>query len=150
MQTKKKIGSGMVDPDDAPDLTKEMLDLAEVFDGDTFVRRGRGRPKVATPKEPVNLRLDHDVTKRLRANGPGWQTRVNKMLSVEYMEDLRRQIEGLKEQIKPLEDGTMKLGSQTLGEPMVDTTEIWIERMKGYIAVNEKILRDYFPDEYPS
>jgi uncharacterized protein (DUF4415 family) len=29
---------------------------------------------------PVKLRLDPDVVEVLRATGPGWQTRVNRML----------------------------------------------------------------------
>lgn len=81
MQTKKKTGSAdWTDPDDAPLLTKEMLDDAEIFEGDKFVQRGRGRPKIASPKEAVNLRLDQDVLAELRAAGPGWQTKVNEML----------------------------------------------------------------------
>jgi uncharacterized protein (DUF4415 family) len=68
------------DQADAPHLTKEMLEDAEVFEGDKFVQRGRGRPKIAAPKEAVNLRLDQDVLAELRAAGPGWQTKVNEIL----------------------------------------------------------------------
>jgi uncharacterized protein (DUF4415 family) len=82
MQTKKKTGLDWTDPDDAPPLTKAMLEGAEVFEGDGFVRRGRGRPKAMSPKEPVQIRLDHDVVAKLRAAGPGWQTRVNEILRV--------------------------------------------------------------------
>jgi uncharacterized protein (DUF4415 family) len=83
MQTKKKTGSAeWTDPDDAPHLTKEMLDDAEIFEGDTFIQRGRGRPKMVSPKESVNIRLDQDVLALLRRNGPGWQTKVNEMLRV--------------------------------------------------------------------
>ncbi|HQT40252.1 MAG TPA: BrnA antitoxin family protein [Acidocella sp.] len=80
MQVRKKLGSEWVDPDDAPLLTEAMLVQAEIFEGDRFVGRGRGRPKLAAPKEPVQLRLDADVLARLRASGPGWQTRVNEIL----------------------------------------------------------------------
>ena len=69
-----------VDPDDAPELTKEFFDQAEVYDGDRFIRRGRGRPKSDRTKEPVNIRLDPDVLARLREGGPGWQSRVNAIL----------------------------------------------------------------------
>jgi hypothetical protein len=45
MPTKKPPGSDdRVDPDDAPRLSADMLVNAEVFDGDSFIRRGRGRP----------------------------------------------------------------------------------------------------------
>lgn len=81
MQTKNKAGSAeWIDPDDAPELTAEMLDQAEVFHGDTFIRRGRGRPKAAVTKEQVTVRLDADVLAKLREAGPGWQTRINDIL----------------------------------------------------------------------
>ena len=77
MLVKKLPGSPDPDPDDAPELTADMLERAEVFDGDGFVRRGRGRPPLDAPKEKINVRLDAAVVERLRASGPGWQTRVN-------------------------------------------------------------------------
>ncbi len=41
---------GWVDPDDAPELTEEFFDNAEVCRGDTFVCRGqRGRPNAGSP-----------------------------------------------------------------------------------------------------
>ena len=81
MLAKKPLGSpDTVDPDDAPELTPGMLDQAEVFEGDRFIRRGRGRPKSDAPKETIAIRLDQDVLARLRASGPGWQSRINQML----------------------------------------------------------------------
>ena len=83
MPRKKPAGSAdWSDPDDAPELTTEMLDTAEVFDGDRFVRRGRGRPKSDTVKEQISVRLDPDVIARLREAGPGWQSRLNDLLRV--------------------------------------------------------------------
>ena len=69
-----------VDPDDAPELTAEMREQAEVFDGTMFLRRGRGRPKSASAKEQISVRLDPDVLMKLRAAGPGWQAQINPML----------------------------------------------------------------------
>jgi uncharacterized protein (DUF4415 family) len=80
MRAKKNPGSEWNDPEDAPTLTAEMLRHAEVFQGDTFIRRGPGRPKLASPKEAVHLRLDSELVAKLRESGPGWQTRVNEML----------------------------------------------------------------------
>lgn len=57
------------DPDNPP-LTEAELAL---------VRRG-GRPKADDPKRLVSLRLDSDVVERLRASGPGWQSRANAAL----------------------------------------------------------------------
>jgi len=61
-------------------LTDAFFTEAEVFKGDTFVRRGRGRPKAAATKEQINVRLDSDVLAALRAGGPGWQSRINAIL----------------------------------------------------------------------
>jgi uncharacterized protein (DUF4415 family) len=44
-------------------------------------RRSRGRPRTANPKTLVSLRLDSDVLDAFKAEGPGWQTRINKVLS---------------------------------------------------------------------
>jgi len=66
-----------VDPDDAPELTEEYFDRAHVYVGDTLVRRGRGRPPLAAPKQAVTIRLEPELLAKLRAGGPGWQTRLN-------------------------------------------------------------------------
>jgi len=42
--------------------------------------RPRGRPKSASPKQAVNIRLDADVVAYYRATGPGWQSRINAAL----------------------------------------------------------------------
>jgi uncharacterized protein (DUF4415 family) len=68
------------DPDDAPELTEAMLKDAEYFHGDTFVRRGPGRPKSESAKEQISVRLDPDVLAKLREAGPGWQSQINGLL----------------------------------------------------------------------
>ena len=81
MPTKKSAGSAeWSDPDDAPELTEDMLETAEMFDADTFVRRGRGRPKSGATKEQISVRLDPDVIAKLREAGPGWQSQINDLL----------------------------------------------------------------------
>ncbi len=81
MLTKKRAGSPeWIDPDDAPELTGEMLDQAEVFEGSTFVRRGPGRPKSGAAKVQISVRLDADLVAQLRAAGPGWQSQINSLL----------------------------------------------------------------------
>jgi uncharacterized protein (DUF4415 family) len=81
MQTKNASTSpGWVDPDDAPELTEAMLADAEFFHGNTFIRRGPGRPKTDTPKEQISVRLDQDVLAKLREAGPGWQSQINALL----------------------------------------------------------------------
>lgn len=77
---KKKIGGGKswVDPDDAPELTEEFFERADIYRGKKLVRRGR--PPLANRKQPVNLRLDPDVVAHFRRTGRGWQSRINTAL----------------------------------------------------------------------
>jgi uncharacterized protein (DUF4415 family) len=65
-----------VDPDDAPELTDEMLDRAVFRHGDRIIRRGRP-PLGEKAKGVVTMRLDADVLESYRALGAGWQTQIN-------------------------------------------------------------------------
>ena len=56
-----------VDPDDAPE-----------YDGERLIKRGR-RP-IEHPKQAISLRVDADVLDRFKADGPGWQGRMNAAL----------------------------------------------------------------------
>ena len=67
------------DPDDAPEITEEMLDGAALYDGKKPVRRGR--PPARNPKKQVTIRLPADVLERWKATGPGWHTRMAQRLS---------------------------------------------------------------------
>jgi len=75
-----------VDPDDAPEWAAETFERAEICDGERLVRPAsgtltkRGRPRLERPKKQVTLRLDQDIIDRLRADGPGWQGRINDIL----------------------------------------------------------------------
>jgi uncharacterized protein (DUF4415 family) len=72
------ISEAWVDPDDAPELSAQWFERAQVKDGGKPVRKS-GRPP-GSMKEQVSLRLDKDVVARFRATGPGWQTRINEAL----------------------------------------------------------------------
>jgi uncharacterized protein (DUF4415 family) len=61
--------------DDAPELTEEMLNRAEIRHGDKVIKRGR--PPLAQPKEAIKLRIDQDILTAYRKTGSGWQTRIN-------------------------------------------------------------------------
>ena len=69
----------LADPDDAPEITESWVREADLYEGDSLVRRGR--PPVATPKQPVTLRLDPQVLSLWRASGKGWQTRAAAVLA---------------------------------------------------------------------
>jgi len=75
---KRSTPATWTDPDDAPELTPEFFKAADLYEGAKL--KARGRPKAATTKEPVKLRLDADVLAALRASGEGWQTRINDTL----------------------------------------------------------------------
>jgi uncharacterized protein (DUF4415 family) len=76
MPRKKSSGSSKwVDPDDAPELTKEFFERGEIRQGEKVIRRGR--PPLDKPKQAVKLRLDADVLAAYRKTGAGWQTRIN-------------------------------------------------------------------------
>lgn len=72
------------DPD-APEATDAELAQAKPF-AEAFpaladsIKRARGRPPVASPRQHVSLRLDADVLEKFRATGKGWQSRINDVL----------------------------------------------------------------------
>jgi uncharacterized protein (DUF4415 family) len=70
--------STWVDPDEAPELTDEWFQKADLYDGEKLIRRGR-RP-LDNPKKAISLRIDADVLERFKAGGPGWQGRMNEAL----------------------------------------------------------------------
>lgn len=91
-ENKHDIAASSLDPaDDAPEWTDEMFEIAEFSIGGKVIRPAtgylgpngvvRGRPPLRTrAKQQVTLRLDPDVVERFRAEGPGWQGRMNDAL----------------------------------------------------------------------
>ena len=71
------MASKWVDPDDAPELDDDWFDRAEIRIGDKVIRRGR---PPGSAKRLVSLRIDKAVLERFRADGPGWQSRINEAL----------------------------------------------------------------------
>jgi uncharacterized protein (DUF4415 family) len=69
--------SEWIDPDDAPELDDYWFDRADLMIGDTVIRRGR---PAGETKTQVSLRIDNDVLAAFRAEGPGWQSRMNAAL----------------------------------------------------------------------
>ena len=58
-------------PDMSTDYWTERITKAKVT---------RGRPKALAPKVSTTLRLDPEVLDAFKAEGPGWQTRMNAAL----------------------------------------------------------------------
>jgi uncharacterized protein (DUF4415 family) len=69
--------SSWVDPDDAPELDDDWFDRAELRIGDVVIRRGR---PPGSDKKQISLRVDKAVIEAFRAQGPGWQSRINETL----------------------------------------------------------------------
>jgi len=70
--------SSWQDPDDAPELTREWFEKADQYKNGVLVKRGR-RP-LENPKQAISLRVDADVLDKFKADGPGWQGRMNDAL----------------------------------------------------------------------
>ncbi len=65
-----------------PEWTEDMAASAKRL-GDlplSLQAKLRGRPPVENPKVSVTLRLDPDVIDYFKAEGAGWQTRINAAL----------------------------------------------------------------------
>jgi uncharacterized protein (DUF4415 family) len=84
---KKKPNPELIDAEN-PEWTSEMFARAKsatkVFPDLVAYsekrKRGQRGPQKAPVKEPIKLRVDHDVLARYRASGPGWQSRMNQAL----------------------------------------------------------------------
>lgn len=83
MNEKSTISTGP-ERDDPPRFTREMAERGRHMLGDTVIReaRPRGRPPKAEGerKQKVTLRLSPEVLSYFRAQGDGWQTRIDETL----------------------------------------------------------------------
>ncbi|WP_407944795.1 BrnA antitoxin family protein [Paraburkholderia acidicola] len=72
-------GIGRSDYDEIPELGDEFFQEADEHRAGVLVKRGRGRP-AGSNKIQMNLRIDIDVIEAYKAQGEGWQTRMNDAL----------------------------------------------------------------------
>ncbi|MFG6083796.1 BrnA antitoxin family protein [Paracoccus litorisediminis] len=84
--TEEKIQRMIASDPDAPEATDDQIARAKPFQ-DVFpelasnLRKNLGgRPRSENPKVAVSLRLDQEVVARFKAQGPGWQSRMNEAL----------------------------------------------------------------------
>ena len=93
MSESKRVTGSDLARIDAHVITQEEYDeIPEVtdedFDRGTWSVNGvpvatppkRGRPPSERPKVHTRLRIDADVLEHFKAEGPGWQTRINAVL----------------------------------------------------------------------
>lgn len=72
--SKKSTHATWIDSDDAPEVTDQWFQKANLYHGEKLVRRGR--PKSAAASVAISLRIPPDVLQRWKSTGPGWQTRM--------------------------------------------------------------------------
>ena len=78
MSAKRKNSVRSLSRDEAPEITDSWIEEADLRRGPKVVRRGR--PRLANPKQLLSLRLPPEVIASWKATGPGWQTRMAKVL----------------------------------------------------------------------
>lgn len=77
----KRVDAHEITPEEyeeIPELTEEDFARGTWSVGGKPIKRGR--PKVAAPKQAINIRLSPDVLAHFRASGPGWQSRIDAVL----------------------------------------------------------------------
>jgi uncharacterized protein (DUF4415 family) len=77
----KKVDRHVIQPheyDEIPELTDEMAESADLYQGRKLIRRGR--PKSDDPKQLITLRLDAAVLRWFQQSGPGYQSRIGAAL----------------------------------------------------------------------
>jgi uncharacterized protein (DUF4415 family) len=81
-----RIQAGIASDPENPELTDEQMAQARPF-REVFpelaeaIKRSRGRPKLAAPKEAITLRLTPETIARFKAvGGTDWRDRMSKML----------------------------------------------------------------------
>ncbi|MBU6291982.1 MAG: BrnA antitoxin family protein [Burkholderiales bacterium] len=79
MKGKKRVtATTWTDPDDAPELNDEFFERADEYDGQKLIKRGR--PPSTSTKISTTIRFDAEIVAAFRADGPGWQSRMNDAL----------------------------------------------------------------------
>ena len=81
-----KVQAMIASDPDAPEASDAQLAQAKPFTeafpalAEKMRKSVGGRPRAENPKVAVSLRLDPEVVSRFKAEGPGWQTRINEAL----------------------------------------------------------------------
>ncbi|MFM7227857.1 MAG: BrnA antitoxin family protein [Betaproteobacteria bacterium] len=75
---KRGTVSTWTDPDDAPELDDDFFERADEYEGHKLIKRGR--PLGSGNKISTTIRFDAEIVAAFRADGPGWQSRMNEAL----------------------------------------------------------------------
>ncbi len=97
MSANKTDSDDSWDPDTAPEWPDDAWDRAQISVGDKVIRPAtgtltkRGRPPIGDePKQQVTLRLPREVITHFKAGGPGWQSRISRVLERYARRDRRK------------------------------------------------------------
>ncbi|PKM16703.1 MAG: hypothetical protein CVV12_02080 [Gammaproteobacteria bacterium HGW-Gammaproteobacteria-2] len=74
----KKSAPTSDDIDTLPEISDNWIAEADLYHGETLVRKGR--PKLAQPRQLLTIRLPPEIIAKWKATGPGWQTRMAEAL----------------------------------------------------------------------
>lgn len=125
-----------LDFDDAPELTAEALARArpasEVHGPERAAKMKRGRPAKSADerKQQVTLRLSPDVLAALRADGEGWQTRLDELLRAWYVRPLGEEDVLVLADVSALDlAGTIEARVRAAGDKPLDKGVTLFERM---------------------
>ncbi|MBF0266278.1 MAG: BrnA antitoxin family protein [Gammaproteobacteria bacterium] len=90
-ENKKHSISNWVDPDDAPEITPELMSSGVKMIADNRVsdkefsnavkKRKVGRPAQEKTKMLVSIRYDAEIIEYFKSTGKGWQSRINEVLA---------------------------------------------------------------------
>lgn len=122
---------------------ERMRPAAEVLPPKLFeALKRRGRPKADVTKVPVKLRLDAATIEHFKATGPGWQTRMNRFLSVNenvltLIVENEELVEGMEQMLDFVRRGELRM----VFEP-VQATITQIERNIGNVKETTRRLRE--------
>lgn len=84
--TEERIQRMIASDPDAPEATDDQIARAKPFQevfpelASNLRKNLGGRPRSENPKVAISLRLDQEVVARFKAQGPGWQSRMNEAL----------------------------------------------------------------------
>jgi uncharacterized protein (DUF4415 family) len=76
--------SNWKDPDDAPELTQDWFEAADLYKAGKVIRRGR--PRVSEPKKLQSFKLSQEVIAAVKASGRGFNARVEAVLRSAFIE----------------------------------------------------------------
>ena len=108
--------------------------------------RKRGRPKSEAPKQQITLRLSQSVLEKFKAEGPGWQSRIDAVLQsgsvtplqARLLELFREQADDMVSHIELMLADTVRLRSN--GDYVTaEAIEATVQRLRSLVELVDEI-----------